>query len=240
RDCPECPEMVVVPAGEFIMGAPPGEPGRFDDEGPLHKVMIPRPFAVGRYEVRVEEWNACAAVSGCNTFPLAPGWASDNRPVIKVNWYEAQEYVSWLSQRTGESYRLLSEAEWEYVARAGAAGAFWWGRDIGRDNANCHGCGSQWDNEQTAPVGSFPANAFGLHDTAGNVWEWIEDCWHDSYQGAPGDGSAWTTSGDCDWRVLRGGSWNDEQWVLRSALRDGNDRGHRSDDVGFRVARAID
>ena len=160
--------------------------------------------------------------------------------MIYVSWEDAQTYVEWLSGKTGKSYRLLSEAEWEYVTRAGSTTPYWWGEDIGKDRANCSSCGSQWDSAQTAPVGSFPANDFGLHDTAGNVWEWVEDCWNESYEGAPSDGSAWTES-ECSLRVLRGGSWVNYPRYLRSAIRSyGLEAGVRSSGIGFRVARTLD
>jgi formylglycine-generating enzyme required for sulfatase activity len=210
--------MVLVPAGEFTMGSPPDEPGRDDDEGPQRKVTIAAPFWVSKYEVTFAEWDACAAAGGCSHMPDDRGLGRDKRPVIGINWMNANKYFGWLSQKTGKTYRLLSEAEWEYVARAGSATAFWWGQDVGRGNANCNGCGSEWDGAKTAPVGSFTANGFGLHDTAGNVWEWVQDCYHESYDGAPTDGSAWW-EGDCPARVLRGGSWNGPPEAVRSAFR---------------------
>ena len=133
-------------------------------------------------------------------------WGRGNRPAIDVSWHEAQAYVAWLSEKTGKRCRLLSESEWEYAARAGAATRYSWGDGIGRNRANCSGCGSRWDDRQTAPVGSFAANGFGLHDMHGNVWEWVADCWNGSYAGAPSDGSA-RESGNCSRRVLRGGAW---------------------------------
>jgi formylglycine-generating enzyme required for sulfatase activity len=239
RDCPECPEMVLVPAGGFTMGSPPDEPGRDDNERPQRQVTIAEPFWVGRYEVTFAEWDACVAAGGCNTKPSDAGWGRDYRPVINVSWNDAKEYVGWLSQKTGKTYRLLSEAEWEYAARAGSTTAFWWGNDVGRNNANCEGCGSEWDNTKTAPVGSFKANDFSLYDTAGNVWEWVEDCWHRNYDGAPKDGSPWV-EGDCSYRMLRGGSGSDEPRFMRSANRDSYDPVERLNDSGFRVARAPD
>ncbi len=155
---------------------------------------------MARYEVTFEQWEACVAAGGCSHMPEDRNWGRGKRPVINVNWYSVQEYVGWLSQRTGKSYRLLSEAEWEYAARGGAGGQV-----FGEGNANCDGCGSRWDNKQTAPVGSFQPNGFGLHDMQGNVWEWTQDCWNMTYTGAPSDGSAWT-SGQCFRRVLKGGS----------------------------------
>ena len=206
RDCPECPELVVVPPGSFEMGSPSGEANRDDDEGPVHRVTFERPFAVGVYEVTFGEWDACVSGGGCGGYrPDDEGWGRGNRPVVNVSWDDVKAYVDWLTGKTGEEYRLLSEAEWEYVARAGTRTAYWWGDDFGQNRANCHGCGDSY--RPTAPVGSFSANPFGLHDVHGNVWEWVEDCWNDSYDGAPSDGSAWE-SGNCERRVLRGGSWD--------------------------------
>ena len=159
--------------------------------------------------------------------------------MMNVDWNHAQTYAMWLSEKTGKMYRLLSEAEWEYVARAGSGTwKYSWGNEIGRNRANCEGCGSRWDGKQTAPVGSFGANGFGLHDVHGNVWEWVEDCWNGTYAGAPTDGSAWE-QGDCNLRVLRGGSWNYEPRDFRSAVRGWNSAGYRSYSFGFRVARSL-
>ena len=239
RDCPECPEMVVVPAGSFLMGSPSHEAGRDDDEGPRHRVTIARPFAVGKYEVTFAEWDACVADGGCGgDRPDDEGWGRGRRPVVNVSWDDAKAYVRWLNRKTGKQYRLPSEAEWEYAARAGTTTRYNWGDDIGRNRANCDGCGSRWDRKQTAPAGSFPANVFGLHDVHGNVWEWVEDCRNVNYQGAPSDGSA-RMSGDCSSRVLRGGSWFNEPRYLRSALRGRGRTGNRSYGLGFRVARTL-
>ena len=161
--------------------------------------------------------------------------------MILVDWDDAQQYVSWLSQQTGKTYRLLSEAEWEYAARGGATTSYSWGNDIKLDDkamANCFACGSQWDDKETAPVGSFAPNAFGLHDALGNVWEWVEDCYHTSYDGAPADGSAWQTN-DCNQRVIRGGSWGDPPQLLRAAYRLRGPVGTRYGGLGFRVAREL-
>ena len=236
RDCPECPLMAVVPSGSFAMGSPREETGR-DDEGPRHAVRIDYRFAVGVYEVSFDEWDACANAGGCNRYvPDDEGWGRRNRPVINVSWEDVQSYVRWLSARTGQEYRLLSESEWEYVARAGTDTRYSWGNEIGLNRANCSGCGSRWDNEQTAPVGSFSANAWGVYDMHGNVWEWVEDCYNDSYVGAPSDGSAWK-SGNCSERVLRGGSRDHQPWFLRSANRFKYTTEFRYDISGFRVAR---
>ncbi len=230
------PEMVVIPAGSFRMGCISGV-GCYNDEKPVHQVTIPQAFAVGKYEVTFAEWDACVSAGGCSHRP-DDRWGRGRHPVIRVSWDDAQSYVRWLSQQTGASYRLLSESEWEYVARAGSSTAYSWGSQIGSGRANCDGCGSQWDNSQTAPVGSFSPNAFGLHDMHGNVWEWVQDCWNESYNGGPSDGSAWQ-SGNCFRRVLRGGSWNIRPRHLRSANRIGYPSDDRSYLFGFRVARTL-
>ena len=240
RDCAGCPELVVVPSGSFMMGSPGHEEGRDGDEGPRHRVAIGEPFAVGVYEVTFAQWDACRGEGGCSHRPDDEGWGRGNRPVVDVSWEDAKEYVRWLSRKTGEGYRLLSESEWEYAARGGSTTRYWWGDTVGRGRANCDGCGSRWDDETTAPVGSFSANRFGLHDVHGNVWEWVEDCRHGSYVGAPGDGSAWTTGGECGHRVLRGGSWSGGPRDVRSAYRGWLGSGIRGNLVGFRVARTLD
>ena len=263
RDCPECPEMVVVPAGSFMMGSPPGERRRQRSEGPMHEVTFEAPFAVGKYEVTFAEWDACARGRGCGGASDDQRWGRGQRPVLDVSWNDAKRYVQWLSRKTKKAYRLLSESEWEYAARARTKTAYSWGDQIGDNQANCGArCGSNWclsrtANETsgcskiyrndrwyvgpetgTAPVGSFMANGWGLHDMHGNVYEWVEDCWNVNYQGAPGDGRAWE-SGDCDRRVLRGGSWNNAPRHLRSANRNRKTTGHRNNDNGFRVARTL-
>jgi formylglycine-generating enzyme required for sulfatase activity len=158
--------------------------------------------------------------------------------VTYVSWDDAQIYVVWLSRMTGKKYRLLTEAEWEYAARALTTTAYYWGDDVGRSNANCDGCGAEWGGRQTSPVGSFKPNAFGLYDMAGNVSQWVQDCYHDNYQEAPSDGSAWT-SGSCIFRVVRGGSWYNVPRFLRSANRDWDAAGYRSGSFGFRVGRSL-
>ena len=241
QDCPECPELVVVPTGSFMMGSPVGERGRFINEGPLHEVRIDYPLAVGVYAVTFDEWDACVSDGGCGGYrPGDKGWGRGTRPVINVSWEDAQMYVKWLSWKTGKGYRLLSESEWEYVSRAGTRTRYWWGDVIGQSRANCNECGSRWDNKRTAPVGSFSANKFGLYDVHGNVQEWVEDCWNDSYDGAPEDGSAWVSEDcDCYRRVLRGGSWHFRPRNLRSALRIRNSSFTRGNYAGFRVARTL-
>jgi formylglycine-generating enzyme required for sulfatase activity len=240
KECANCPEMVVVPAGKFSMGSPVSEPGRFADEAPQHTVTIARRFAVARFEATFDEWDACAADGGCNGYkPSDEGWGRGRRPVVNVSWDDANAYVAWLSKKTGKSYRLLSESEYEYAARAGTQTAYPWGNAVGTKNANCHACGSQWDARQTAPVGSFAANRFGLYDMVGNVREWTEDCYHDTYTGAPADGSAWTEGANCYNRVVRGGSWLLAPAFLRSASRYWFTADYRLRYLGFRVARTL-
>ncbi len=255
RDCAACPEMVVVPPGSFMMGLPGAEEGRFERERPRHRVTIDYPFAVGVYEVTFAEWDACLAAGGCGGYrPEDEGWGRGSRPVIHVSWEDAREYVRWLSRETGEEYRLLTEAEWEYVARAGTATARYWGeRETGQCRyANGYDRTGQaeliftWDPAScsdgyvhTAPVGLFEPNGFGLYDVLGNVWEWTQDCWNESYWGAPADGSAWS-SGDCSLRVVRGGSWGNAPRDLRSAFRGRDSAGDRDNRyLGFRVARTM-
>jgi formylglycine-generating enzyme required for sulfatase activity len=239
KECDKCPEMAVVPAGSFTMGSPVGERGRDVDENPQHSVTIAKPFAVGRFAVTFDEWDACAADGDCNGYkPRDQGWGGGRRPVINVSWDDSTAYVAWLSRKTGKTYRLLTEAEWEYAARAGSTTTYYWGDAIGKGNANCNGCGSKWDNQLTAPVGSFAANAFGLYDMAGNVWEWVQDCYHNSYNEAPANGLAWT-SGDCSRRVVRGGSWISYPQLLRSATRFWNTSNNRGNLLGFRIGRTL-
>ncbi|MBC6414741.1 MAG: SUMF1/EgtB/PvdO family nonheme iron enzyme, partial [Chromatiales bacterium] len=240
RDCSNCPQMVRVPSGSFLMGSPEDEPDRYSDEGPQHRVTIPQPFAVGKYEVTRGQFEAFVNATG---YDAGVDWRHPGfnaHPVVYVSWHDAQAYVDWLTRSTGKSYRLLSEAEWEYVARAGTTTAYHFGNTINPSQAN-YDYGQY--NQGTVAVGHYPANAFGLHDVHGNVWEWVEDCSHDDYDGAPADGSAWVSS--CryrysrEFRVLRGGSWNESPRFLRSAYRGGNVASDRVSNVGFRVARTL-
>jgi formylglycine-generating enzyme required for sulfatase activity len=231
--------MMVVPAGSFTMGSPASEQGRYPDEEPQHNVLLAQQFAVAEFELTFDEWNACVADRGCNGYkPFDQVWGRRRRPVINVSWNDANAYVAWLAKKTGKPYRLLSEAEYEYATRSGTTTAYPWGNAIGTNNANCNGCGGQWDGKQTAPVGSFAANGFGLYDMVGNVWEWTQDCFHTSYDGAPDDGSAWT-SGDCSSHVVRGGTWDFAPRDLRSANRFKASADFRTDDFGFRVGRTL-
>jgi formylglycine-generating enzyme required for sulfatase activity len=220
--------MIVVRAGKFMMGSPKTEKNSEtkkyseDIEYPQHKVSIHRDFAVSKYSVTFADWDVCLSVGGCP--PITDSdWGRDKWPVINLTWDEAEKYARWLSRMTGRPYRLLTEAEWEYSARAGTTTDYYWGDEIGEGNARCQACGGQWDRG-TSPVGTFNPNPFGLYDMAGNVWQWVEDCYHDDYKDAPKDGSAWT-SGNCNSRVARGGSWGTRPENLRSADRFGNSAG---------------
>ena len=223
-----------------MMGSPDSEPGRSNHEGPQHEITIVYSFEIGQYPITFSEYGIFAKETQ-RLLPDDKGWGRSNRPVINVNFDDAQAYVAWLFKKTGKQYRLPTEAEWEYVARAGSTTGYWWGDHIGKNNAVCNDCGSQWDGKQTTPVGSFKPNAFGVYDTAGNVWEWTQDCWHDNYRGAPNDGSAWLQShgGDCMRRVVRGGSWINSPQGLRSAIRSGGSASDANHLLGFRVARDL-
>ena len=239
-------EMVLIPGGSFRMGDLSGEGD--DDEQPVRTLTV-RPFWLGKYEVTFAQWDACWADRGCRNrnpdFDRREVVVADDHgrgrghgPVSNVDRYDAQLYIDWLNSKTNGGYRLPSEAEWEYAARTGGTTEYGWGNDVGSNRANCDNddCGDRY--EYTAPVGSFPANAWGLHDMHGNVWEWVQDCRHDSYAGAPNDGSAWmNTKGGCDYYVIRGGSWQNGARVLRSANRAGRFIISREDTIGFRVAR---
>jgi formylglycine-generating enzyme required for sulfatase activity len=239
KDCVmECPEMVVIPAGSFAMGSTANEPGHKPTEVPQHTVTLAKPFAVSKFQVTFAEWDTCAAQGDCTKNINDQGWGRDRLPVINVSWDDARSYVAWLSKIAGRPYRLLTEAEYEYAARAGSQTAYPWGDDIGSNNANCDGCGSRWDGHQTAPVGSFASNRFGLYDMVGNVWEWVEDCWHEDYNRAPLDGAAWMT-GDCEQHRLRGGSWASISDELRAANRGRSATDDRSSVISFRVGRTL-
>lgn len=274
RDCSACPEMVVIPPGSFVMGSPNEEKGRYPSEGPQHPVTIPVAFAVSKYEITVDQFKAFVMATGrdlgssCWTYVngdfvekpginwKAPGFPQGGaHPVLCINWNDAQAYVAWLAERTGARYRLLTEAEWEYAARAGTTTVYSFGNDARRacrfanvfDGSGRRGLSGTHDwmsspcNDSyvhTAPVGSFLPNGFGLYDMHGNVSEWVEDCWHDSFQGAPADGSAWTT-GTCDERGLRGGSWNAQPRHSRSAMRAGGAADLRSTSIGFHIGKSL-
>lgn len=275
--------MVALPAGRFLMGSPDTEEGRYDNEGPQHPVTLAEGFAAGRYPVTRGEYavfaveTSRAVAGGCwhrdvgqgsNVEDASKSWLrpgfeqGDDHPAVCVSWQDAHEYVRWLSRKTGRPYRLLTEAEWEYAARAGSTTARPWGEQAEEACAyanvmdrtstrsapqpktqraakalpTSHACDD--GNAYTSPVGRYRGNAFGLHDMIGNSWEWVEDCWHDTYQKAPADGTAWVT-GDCSRRVMRGGGWDLIPRNARSANRDSDSPGSRINYLGFRVARSL-
>lgn len=294
RDCSDCPEMVVVPQGTFLMGSSAADAkklletfvpldvgliGRIVEvfigdetqlvkrslarEQPQHSVTIPRAFAMGKYTVTREEFAAFirdtgySMSGGCRLYAsdyrlrfdagwMEPGFAQTDRdPVVCVSWSDAQAYVNWLNGRFGEQmpsassgrYRLASEAEWEYSARSGTQTLYWWGDSIGSGKAVCNGCGSPWDRKQPRPVDGLRLNPFGL-GMLGNAWEWTEDCWNENYEGAPVDGTPWTT-GKCEVRVMRGGDFGSRPWVLRLTERIKINAGDRGNDMGFRVLKTL-
>jgi len=226
------PSMVRISSGAFMMGSE-----EYTDESPIHRVEFNHDFLLAETPITFTQYDAFAE-STKRALPVDEGWGRDNRPVINVSWNDAQDYIDWLNQQTSGGYRLPNEAEWEYAARAGTTTAYWWGEKEGNNNANCRSCGSQWDGKQTSPVKSFEPNLWGLYDTAGNVWEWVQDSWYESYDGAPTDGSAWQTT-DVIFYVLRGGSWSSGRNGLRSANRLWNYPDNRDNFIGFRVARTI-
>lgn len=239
RDCAECPEMVVIPAGTFVMGSPASEAGRASNEGPQRTVRIGS-IAVSRFEITFAQWDACVAVGGCGGYrPVDQGWGRGNQPVINVSWNDVQSYVTWINapSRGNGRYRLLTEAEWEYAARAGTTGAYWFGAEANPSNAKYSVNGNNRDSS-TVRVGSYAANGFGLFDTAGNVQEWVEDCYATSYSGAPADGSAFVNQ-SCHYRVLRGGTWGNSPFFVRSANRIAGTPTDRDNGTGFRLARTL-
>ena len=233
-------EMVVIPSGRFRMGDIQGKGSK--DEQPVHEVHISRRFGVSRYEITFDQYDEFAKATS-RQLPDNEGFGRGRRPVIRVSWNDAVDYAEWLSQQTGKHYRLPTEAQWEYAARAGTETVYWWGNEMKQGLANCIGCGSRWDSKQTAPVGSLKPNPFGLYDTAGNVSEWVQDCWHENYQGAPPDGSAWEKeyNGNCDGRVFRGGSYGSAyNGKIRSSSREVFRAGARFRALGFRLVREIE
>lgn len=237
RDCLGCPEMVVLPEGEFQMGSLKGE----SDELPLRMVRIEKPIAVGKFEVTFSEWDLCALSGECAKGVYDSTYGRGTRPVINVSWEDARNYINWLSGKAGVKYRLLSEAEWEYAARGGSDTEFWWGDSLIADKAVCFGCVNNWSSESTALVGQYDTNDYGLYDMAGNVAEWVQDCRHTDYSGAPVSGLSWMaeSGGDCRQAVLRGGSWLSRPDEVRSADRAYAQRSYSDPGIGFRVARDL-
>lgn len=263
RDCPHCPRMVVLPAGSFLMGSPPSGDWRFEDEEPQRRVTVRTGFAIGIYEVTFDEWGACAGGGGCGGYrPSDEGWGRGRRPVTNVSWEDARNYAEWLSEETGEPYRLPSEAQWEYAARAGTETARYWGESAAEQCRYANGFDEDYaainrrrvemfeefglgfpscsDGQArgTAPVGSYEPNAFGLYDMIGNLTEWTDDCATRDYSDAPADDRV-RTLGDCSRRVLRGGTWSYASEMLRSAQRLSFELDHRDNGLGFRVVRDI-
>ena len=268
QECKDCPIMVGIPAGDFAMGSPSSERGRFDTEGPQHRVTI-KAFALGKYDVTSEQFLAFLRDTGYQPAPCNPilkmTWRSPGDghayppydieprrwPAVCLDWNDANAFIAWLNKKVARPgvnpakgpYRLPTEAEWEYAARGGTTTTRWWGDEIGTGNANCNGCGSKWDNSELADVDALKPNPFGLYGILGNAWQWTADCWHPNYVGAPKNGSAWVTGGDCKKHVLRGGSWDNLPIFVRAATRSGGtaDGGEYdySSLAGFRVARNL-
>lgn len=233
KDCPACPSLIALPAGSFSMGSNSDDPA----ERPVHRVGIAQPFAIGKYEVTVGQWNACVETSGCPRIDME-GDASPNTPVRNVSWDDAQAYVKWLSRTTNNPYRLPTEAEWEYAVRGGTSSTYWWGDKMQKGNADCKECGDPWRADGPVNVGSFAPNPYGLFDMNGSVWEWVGDCWHDSYKGASADGRLWDEAG-CPARVIRGGSWRDGAAYMQSSTRFKYSSSVRQSQNGFRVVRDL-
>ncbi|WP_429301066.1 formylglycine-generating enzyme family protein [Paraburkholderia sp. GAS199] len=233
RDCPTCPIMIPLPAGSFAMGSATDDPS----EKPVHRVTIAAPFAIGKYEVTVEQWNACVAANACQK--LTPeNNPNASAPARDLSWDDAQSYVKWLSKLTKQTYRLPTEAEWEYADRSGTTTSYWWGDEMRTGKANCKDCGEPWHKEGPEAAGSFAPNPVGLYDMNGSVWEWVGDCWHNTYQGAPADGHVWDNPG-CDMRVIRGGSWREAHNYMLSATRFKYSAGVRQSQDGFRVVKEL-
>ena len=228
RDCPTCPEMIALPGGSFGMGS-----NEDPSEKPVHGVTV-KPFAIGRFPVTVAEWRECFAARVCTLNPAGP----DDAPVRNLSWTDARDYANWLSKATGKSYRLPTEAEWEYATRGATDSRFWWGDKVTAAMANCKDCGGAFDQSAPQKVGNFAANPYGLYDTAGIVKEWVSDCWHRNYQGAPRDGSSWEEP-KCTQRVLRGGSWRGASDEIRPSSRAVYDAGVRYPTHGLRIAKSL-
>jgi formylglycine-generating enzyme required for sulfatase activity len=233
KDCPTCPELVSIPPGTFRMGSDEGH----WSERPVHRVAVGAPFALGKYEVTVGEWQACVDAGACSSRPDM-NEVRDSTPIHNVSWQDAQDYIAWLRQTTGQPYRLPTEAEWEYAARAESTTRFWWGDSVGVGKADCQDCGGDWDRSKPSDIGAFPPNPFGLYDMNGGAMEWVADCWIQDYRTAPGDASARIES-NCMQRTLRGGSWRNDQSYATATSRLGYDAGVRYYTNGFRVARDL-
>jgi formylglycine-generating enzyme required for sulfatase activity len=255
HDCADGTRMIAVPAGTFVMGSPGDEPGHSDAEQPQHQVKV-AVFAIGAADVTRAEFAQFVTATGYDTHDAKCDWRApkahgvpmnqtDQDPVVCVNWNDAEAYIAWLSKKSGQPYRLPSEAEWEYAARAGSSAARPWGAELTRDRANygadtCCGPFAEGPDKwlYTSPVGSFPSNRFGLSDMIGDVWQWVADCGHDNYGGAPADGAVWV-GGDCTTHIVRGGAWFQGPESARSAARAADKTDFRIGDIGFRVAKSL-
>jgi formylglycine-generating enzyme required for sulfatase activity len=233
KDCAACPIMVPIQPGSFTMGNNADDPS----EKPPHHVTVGAPFAIGKYEVTVEQWNACADANACPRLSSETN-SIKNAPARDLSWDDAQLYVKWLSKVTGKPYRLPTEAEWEYADRGGTTSRYWWGDQMRKGVANCSNCGDPYHKEGPEPVGSFAANPRGLYDMNGGVWEWVSDCWHNSYQSAPADGRSWDAPG-CNMRVIRGGSWREGNDYMLTSTRFKYSQSVRQSQNGFRVAKDL-
>lgn len=244
KDCENCPDMVSVPAGRFLMGAAKSERGKQKSEDPQHEVTVGAPFAVSEYEITFDEWEACALEGGCTNYrPQDSGWGRGRRPVIYVSYDDAKAYVEWLRQKTGKPYRLPSEAEWEFAARSGTSTPYASGETLAPTQANFDASSAAGRSQAeykgtTAEVGTFPPNPYGLYDMEGNVFEWVEDCWNPTHAGAPSDASP--RGGDCTRRVVKGGAWYYEADYARPSARMSFPKGSRLNVIGFRVARPLE
>ncbi len=235
KDCPECPEMVAIPPGTFTLGDAAG----VASEQPVRAVLIRKKLAFSRTEITWDQWLACVEGGGCTRLPDDHKWGKGNRPIINITWEDATAFAAWLAKRTGKPYRLPSEAEWEYAGKAGTATRFWWGGEAGKMMANCRFCGSPFDGKESAPVASFPANPWGLHDMNGNIWEWVGDCWNPNHAGASAGGGV-REDGNCDRRVVKSGSWYYIARLMGAASRDSFPRDQFSYNIGIRVIREME
>jgi formylglycine-generating enzyme required for sulfatase activity len=233
-DCDVCPEMVTISPDAFTMGDSKGD----ISEMPAHHVTLSKPYAIGKYEVTVGQWKACVAAGDCKKIPDSD-MTSNDLPARDISWGDAMKYVGWISRVTGKPYRLPTEAEWEYAARAGTQTRYWWGNEMVPGKAYCKDCGGQWDFALPVKVGSLEPNPFGLYDMNGNVWEWVADCWHRNYNGAPSDGRVWDDP-SCTVRVIRSGSWRNDKTYVHSASRFKYDAYVRYLQNGFRVAKTLE
>jgi formylglycine-generating enzyme required for sulfatase activity len=231
KDCPTCPVLIPLQPGTFTMGSNADDPS----EKPAHRVTIAEPFAIGKYEITVEQWDACVEANVCQR--VTTETRGKTTPVRDVSWDDALHYVKWLSQTTGKSYRLPIEVEWEYAARGGTSTRYWWGEQMRPGKADCKDCGPPWNAEGPAPVGSFAANPFGIYDVNGSVWEWVSDCWHNNYKNAPTNSRTWDEP-NCRVRVIRGGSWREGGSYMLSSTRFKYDASVRHSQNGFRVVRS--